>query len=557
MGSIEPGVGVRAPRAHRSRAAALSDLAFLAALGSFWAIYVTPIVTVERLRGGDIFRDVASAVNIQHGQVFSDPAYVGQTIWYPPLSPALMAGVSAVFDITPADAYRWSQLLFNWLIPAGMYGIVSRQWNRRAAWVAVVALLLAMPWWQSEVVQGQPSVHAVVWGWVAMWLYAQQRHRRSWGWTVAGGVFQGIAFWHHPLIPAVLTLTCVLHSCWEWSAARVPPDERAVVNAALRRDLAMVGLTLACAAPILYLMLHGPVYNRAPRTFLAPELRTAAFALLHGNPWIWIMGLVGVVVSVRRDEWASRWLLLVLAVCLLGQLPAYLRLAGCPGATHVPVIVPHEFQWTFQLAWAVCVGVGADHGLRYLTARWKLGRWQAPATAGLTALAVALTGVWQMPQVHRNLRRFVHRYATNFPEATAWIREHTHINDVFACESQRAFAWLGPDTGRKVWISEAGHSNPRVDWETRRQVLSELAEAPTPEAFARLAQRCGIKYCIPSTGWMPRILADSALREVAVPRYLRSAYQDRKLAILEVVSGPDDLNQLEPLGTPPINDGVQ
>ncbi len=558
MGTSWSGVGNRSGLVDRTPGGRWADLACLVALGVFWLVYVTPIVTREKLRGGDIFRDVAYAVNVQHGQVFTDPAYRGYALWYPPLSPVVMAGVGTLFHITPADAYRWSQLLFNWTIPAGMFLIMRWHWGRRAAMVGTVALLLAMPWWQSEVVQGQPSVQAVTWAWVALLLYGRQRRSGSaWG-LVACGLFLGLTFWHHPVIPAVLALALVLQTIWEWSLLRSPSAEAsAAAKRPLKRNLAIIALTGVAAAPILYVMAHGPVYNTMPREFLNQELQTVEFALMHGNPWIWITGLVGLMVSARQKDWGAQLLVSAVAVCCLGQVPAYLRLYGPAWVRSVPVLVPHEFQWTFQLAWAICVGVGTDYGLHALTRRWGFLQTHPRRVAVLTLCALVVTGMWGLPHAERNLHRFVHRYATNFPEAAAWIRENTDINDVFICDVRLAFAWLNPDTGRKVWITSPGHSNPRVDWKMRHRVLLELTEAATPEAFARLARRHGIKYCIPSPGWFPRILADPQLREVTVPAYLRPVYEDGKVAILEVVSRRDDLDQLEPHLVPDVPDHVQ
>ena len=124
-----------APRRNKSRAPRSSwipDALLLLALAALWIWLVLPIVN-EGLRGYDIFRDIGNAVNIQHGRYVGDPAYPNETFWYPPLSPVLVAGISALLDAKPADCYRWSQLLVNGWIPIGLFLIVRIQWGRRAA----------------------------------------------------------------------------------------------------------------------------------------------------------------------------------------------------------------------------------------------------------------------------------------------------------------------------------------------------------------------------------------------------------------------------------------
>ncbi len=499
----------------------LPDLTFLALLGVFWIVCVAPIVIDEQRRGFDVFRDVAYAVNIQHGQWLSDPAYPGQTIWYPPLGPAVMAGLAGLFDVTPTDCYRWSQLLFNWTLPLGLFLIVRLGWSRRSAMAATIAFLLAVPWWQSEVAHGQPSIHSVTWGWVALLLYGLQRNRGSMGWAIGCGCFVGLAFWHHPFIPATLIAVFALETAWACGTGFPAGHNGGFNKAPMARTACLLAVALVVAAPILYMMLHGPVLNREPREYIASELGTFEFALMRGNLWIWATGLIGLICSIRRADLGSRLLILALAVSVVGQLPGYGRLFELGLPSFIPTLVPHEFQRMFQLGWAICVGVGIDAGLTALTARFNLLRVRPIAVSALTLLALVATGVWGLPGAPKNLGRFL--IAEPLPPAfvttIGWIKDNTDINDVFACEPGWSFAWLNAETGRKVWISARGHSNPRVDWLARQEVLIELLETSSPETFWRLARARGIDYFIPSPSWNPKVLADPELFAQSVPRY--------------------------------------
>ena len=516
------------------------DLSVLVLFGILWIHYVTPVVVTEQRRGGDVARDVASAVNIQHGRIFGDPAYRDHTIWYPPLSPLIFAGISTALGVSPFDCYRWSELVFNWLIPAGLYLVVRLGWGWRAAAGTLIALLLAMPWWQVEVVQGQPSIHAVVLGWVALLLYAQQRRRACLGWAAACGVVQGVAFWQHPVIPAILTVTFVV-DVW-WSRREAPAATAGETKPAhlLSRDATILILTLVIAAPILYLMLHGPVRNTVPREYVAAELSTGEFALMHANPWIWLMGLVGLIVSIRRWTPPARLLVIAPAVCVLGQLPAYRHLYGPAWMKTLPVLVPHEFQRAFQLGWAVCVGVGIDATLRELSLRTIAFRGRAGG-ALLPLAAFVATAYPGALHVRENLRRYV-KPASLPPviaEAVDWINANTDVNDVFACQPEWAFEWLNPRTGRKVWISAKGHSNPRVDWRAREQVMQQLRDAASADEFWRIAHEHGIDYCVLSPSWYPRVFADPRLWQAASPNLLQMVHGGGgKVIILQVNSRP-------------------
>jgi hypothetical protein len=509
-------------------------------LALFWLSVVPPIVLDEHRHGGDIFRDAGSAANAAHGIVFADPAYPDHSIWYPPLSPAIFGLCSRLTGASPLDCYRWSQLVFNWLIPAGMYLLVRLQWGPIAATAATVALLFALPWWQCETVQGQPSVHAVVWAWVALLLYARQERAASIRWAAVCGLFQGLAFWHHPLIPTILAASFLMQSAWSRSGSRRDPDGAPDSRSGLIQNAVLFGLTIIVAAPALYMTLRGPVLNPVPREFIAPELRTTEFALMRLDLWLWGVGLIGLVSCLRRSTLGGRLVLSVLLLTVFGQLAAYPRVLGWAWAARLPLVVPHEFQWTFQLAWAVCAGIGIEHLVRTLC-RWRpLAPHARRAGLVVAMAALALTGTRGLLDAPQNLRRFVHHHADNFPEATAWIRQETAIKDVFACEPIWAYAWLNAHTGRKVWLTEPGHSNPRVDWHRRRAVLDSMAEAPDPAALWRLTRAHDIDYLIPSPGWMPRVLAESRLQQQAVPAFFEVVYLGgpEDVAILRVRQSP-------------------
>ena len=298
------------------------------------------------------------------------------------------------------------------------------------------------------------------------------------------------------------------------------------------------------AAPVLYLLMHGPLLNREPREYIASELLTVEFALMGGNPWLWGIGLVGLIACVRRGTPATRILILSLIVSLLGQVSGYARLYGWGWPSWLPTLVPHEFQRMFQLAWAVCIGVGIDAAVRWASARRDLLRRALP-TALMTLAALALTGAWGLHDADRNLRRFIKArpLADNFLRAIDWIEANTFVDDVFICEPGWAFVWVNAETGRKVWITARGHSNPRVDWMKRLDVLEELMQTTSPKEFRKTARANGIDYVIPSRGWNPRVLTDPELYLQTVPLYVKLLH-----------GGPDEIpifwiNRNTPRGT--------
>lgn len=516
------------------------DVLFFVLFAAFWLTHVTTLVVFEKCRTFDVFRDIGAAVNFQNGQWWADPALKGETPWYPPLSPLVIAGVSSLTGLSPGDCYRWSQLVLNWMIPVGLYLIVRRAWGTRAAWGAVIAMLFAMPWWQTHVAAGQPSFHAVIGGWVALVLYARAHRRGSLRWAAACGVFQALACLHHPLVPMTLTAAFAMHGIWEVWRIRRQTGAFETCRAQLARTAWVVGPAVLIGGPLIALYQHGPELNPEPRAYLAPEMLTQEFALLGGNPWLWGVGLLGLVCAFRRDTWPGRLLVTTLLVCVIGQLPAYLRTYGPTALSTLPMVVPHQFQMFFQLAWPICIGVGLDAIVRTVAARQTMPRRRAGLSLGLTMATFVLTGASGLVHARSNMRRFLvpMDFLPESQAAVKWIRTHTDIQDVFLCDPPIAFFWLIPETGRKVWMLPPCHSNPRVDWNAHLATFTRLGTTTSPAEFNQVARAAGIKYVLPTESWTPRIISDRDLARETVPKYLHLVYELPGQVIIFQVTDP-------------------
>jgi hypothetical protein len=514
----------------------LPDLGCLALLWIYWGAAIGPLVIAERLQAYDVNRDIASAVNFQAGLFLADPTTRGETMWYPPLSPLLAAGLSWLLGITPADCYRWSQLLVNWMLPAGMFLTVRLAWGRRVGLIAMVAMLLAMPWWQVNTHMGMASWQALIGGWVALLLYAAAQQTRSWRWGLACGLWQGGAFLHHPLVPLVLSAAFGLLAIHELAGLWRRKASAEEWRASLRLHALIAGVALLIGLPVVYWLQHGPTLNPMPRQFFSADLRTVRFALLGGNPWLWGTGLLGLVVVQRRGGLSARLLLSMLLVCLAGQLSAYGRVFGPAWASFLPVVLPHQFQAYSQLCWAACMGVGIDALLRFIASRVAAPAYRTVLEGVLLLVALGVTAGPGLLQLDQLLHRHQHNYERpgEFVEAAGWIRTHTRITDVFVTDYQLAFTWLNPQTGRKVWLAPVGHTNPRVDWQARARVYSELLRERSPERFARLLRERGIDYCLVAPEWIPASIGAVWQENAALPDGLVPVFQRGAVLILRV-----------------------
>lgn len=535
-GGPQRGAPQATPESGAPRGSYWPDAAFVVVLLAAWAWYVAPIVILEQRHGYDLLRDVASVRNILEGRWLADPTTRGETIWYPPLSPLIVAAICAAGGADPLDVYRFSGLLVNWLIPLGLFVAVRVAWGRTAAIVATVALLLAMPWWQSFVLMAAPFWHGVAWGWLTLAAYVLADERRSWKWAAACAAMQLAAFLHHPIVPLLLMAVVMLRrTALLWSAWRDASTN--TTRAAAGRDALAMLAPLAAAAPALLWIQRGPILNPLPRWYFASELRTVEFALLGAHPWLWGLGLIGLVLCIARRSRASSMVLSVLLVTTLAQLSAYGRVYGGEAFRWLPVLLPHEFQALWQLAWAICIGVAAGAGIDRLSTALAGDRARTALQLALLAACVLITGLRGYLELPQRLRRDqgVFAWPAGYAAAAKWITDNTRLDDVFLCDKQFGYLWLNARTGRKLWLAPIGHTNPRVDWRARARLFDALDAAPTAEAFHALALRCGIDYVVVSPEWVPYVLSDAGPAESVVPGFLQIVFRSGDgLVILRV-----------------------
>ncbi|NUQ50893.1 MAG: hypothetical protein HUU27_13370, partial [Phycisphaerae bacterium] len=343
------------------------DLLFAGCFALYWVVFVTPVVLDQR-HPYDGFRDIASARHFQLGGGWGDPGYLGETIWYPPLGPLIVAGLSSLLGVTIEGLYLWSQLLVNWMIPAGLYVVVRLAWGPQVGITSVVALLLAMPWWQEYVIMHIASWQALIGAWAFLLVYALAERRESVLLSGLCGAWLGMSVLFHPLVPAILAAMILARTAWDAAAlTRAGTLDRA--QRLLMRGGLLVVLAGLIGWPLLQLFQHGPILNRLPREFIDSKMATLHWAAIDANPWIWGVGLAGLVSVMRRASLAQRLLLCGLALTIAGQAPAYLRRFGPGWCQELPVLLPHQFQMHFQLLWAICVGLGVAALLAWLAAR--------------------------------------------------------------------------------------------------------------------------------------------------------------------------------------------
>ncbi len=89
---------------------------------SFFAFFIFPEKVKNPQLTMDVYRDVAYARNVLNGNsILQDPAIKGMPLWYPPLNPLIMAGISKITGLSLFTLYNYSPLFINVFIPILFY----------------------------------------------------------------------------------------------------------------------------------------------------------------------------------------------------------------------------------------------------------------------------------------------------------------------------------------------------------------------------------------------------------------------------------------------------
>ncbi|MDX9754900.1 MAG: hypothetical protein RBU29_13130, partial [bacterium] len=342
----------------------------------FYGVYLAPRCWKYTYVTWDAIRDI---ITTQHllagGAIWADPVVTGYYPWYPPLHALGCAGLIALWDLDVFSFYALTPALLNlWLVPAWIL-ILRRltQVSHPAAFWGTLSLT-AMPWIVTHVI-AYPTVmaHAVPFAawlfWGYLWLQNHAPAGLGWKWAAFAAILGLLGLYHPPTFLIVLG-TLSLHlllggteTGWRrW-----------------RMWATLAGISLAVCAPYWLPNLLQPIRNPAPLAYLAPgltrwEMILPGTTLGRSLPFIFFIGLGLAVCWQNRRESSCRWVWALLLITILGQIPAYTKLAleayapswHAAMGNQIPIVLPHEFQLYFQLTLTLFLGMGL-----LLFIRWK------------------------------------------------------------------------------------------------------------------------------------------------------------------------------------------
>lgn len=462
----------------------------------------------------DLLRDAGSAQAILDGHFGKDPLYLGETAWYPPLMPLMLAGLSKILGVPVLHVAAKAGIHMN-LLPLGIFVFVLwRMFGRLAALCGLAGFLYLangrLPLWCDVGLDPDPFSISFFFAAFPLGLYFAHRliqpgtrHHIA----ALAGLLLGITFLGHPSTAMML---CILFGSVMAVDLLRNVRARCPVMPTLMNSLLIFGIGAIGA----WLLLH-PLYeaygmhsrNHHSTTWQHIELFFPNH--LARTPWTLVLASVGLACILRRNDRTGPLILFATAIpfALFIWSGVSSTLANAAGRIVIPSFVPaYHFHYHFKLMLCVLFAVGTAHTLRWAVARPAAQQFVRTGHAmrwmmlggGIALLgAIATAMLLSIPQGK------VRPYAATH----AWLLQHTRPDDVILASNDVAMYLISP-AGRKAVASDRFFSNPYVELAShaadRDSMFHHLSTGHLDE-FMALAGRYDVRYVIPSgplpTSW--------------------------------------------------------
>jgi hypothetical protein len=457
----------------------------------------------------DLYRDIASAQKFLDCHCLADPLYRGETIWYNPLVPALVALISAVSRVPVHVLYVRLGPLLNVLPVVGFYALTRFTFDRLTAAVATFAFVFLVnpgtPAWGSATYSAWlfAGVFSQAFFYTSVAIYARARLAEGMLWTIVVGFALGVTFLAHTAPALILGAILIIGAAWSTAPLRT----RAL------RLVIQLGTAVIVSVPLLYSIVgryHLRWLNPMPSTWLylarpadmMPSIPLGS--LLITGPLL-IIGTIGAALDPHmRRRTNTIWLW---AFANLGWVGYNTIARARPFPFDLPVYIP-SFHFEFYLRALSCMfaAYGAVRIIRAIAAKLERRTDQRAESALASVLAVVmLAGAYRTVRGDYAARhdlttaRFAAwRMSRRSAEKVAfdWIRSETRPGDVFLASEHLGQYLIGP-AGGDVIVVDPFFSNPFVDFVARKSESNQLWEAVRHgdrSRFQSLASKYGLRY---------------------------------------------------------------
>lgn len=235
----------------------------------------------------DFYRDIAHAQTIRDGYYWADPLYLGETLWYNPLVPALVAGGSWLTNLPVYLVHTRIGAYFNLLAPISFYILIAYLFDRWTAVISTLGFLFIVsnhaPSWASATYSPWLFTQNFVQSgfYFTLAVYKRALYAEKYRWYLAVGILLGITFLGHTApalilgsIIGIFTLQTIIQSRSSVLSSLFPPY-RMIINFGIVLILALI-----VSIPFLYSIVghyHLKIKNWASSIWLYYSLNLPNF----------------------------------------------------------------------------------------------------------------------------------------------------------------------------------------------------------------------------------------------------------------------------------------
>jgi hypothetical protein len=450
----------------------------------------------------DLFRESALAQSFADGHLLSDPYYLGEWVWYPPLVPGVVATLSKITGAPVLTVYARAGAYLDMLGPILFAALVARCFGSLASLVALTAFLYriprgpsgATPFYSTLLYSGNFALGLFFLTLLAYVSLPEKNRLRY----VLTGLSLGLTFLGHPGPFVVLSVVFLLE--FARAAARDP-------GAALKHYALLFAMAALAAMPLLvsivghyHLRIQNPVPTQwiawsATATAIGRQMDRHTLAACVALVVLWVRG-------PREGAWVmTEWIAGVVA--LVGY-------SFAAAAHDWRTVVPrHHLTIYARVAQPVLIGYG-------VSVLWSLARqWLERSTLSRKVATrepakwVAMVGgalVVVLAALPAQARRAGPLRTGIIPDSTVeasrdayrWMRSTLRFGDVVLATDDRALMVVGP-AGAKVVAVEALFGNLYVDNDKRTTARDEMFAAlrrGDEPAFEALADEYSVTYVL-------------------------------------------------------------
>ena len=249
--------------------------------------------------GGDSdnYRDVAAAQSILDGYFWNDSLYLGESLWYSPLTPTLVAGVSWLTNLPVHVVHTRLGAFLNLLAPICFYALLASFFNRRVALASTAAFLFLTtpflyPSWASATYS--PNLFPVIFVqslfYISLMVYRQAIRTGKRRWYVASGILLGLTFLGHTAPAVILGSIIVLFTLKQLFNQRQANAPRVDMLRIVINVVILLVTAIIVSTPFLYTFLgryHLHVINPLPNNWRWGQLDGVGIVGLVATQLIW------------------------------------------------------------------------------------------------------------------------------------------------------------------------------------------------------------------------------------------------------------------------------